>query len=99
MANTRVCPYYMADTVVCHYHSLLAVRYSLIANRQSLPFSVVADSLMADTVVCPYYMADTKVCPYYSLFATRCRSSSRQSLITSRCLSRHSLFAAVLAIR
>ena len=58
-------------------------RHSLIANRQSLPFSVVANSLMADTVVCPYY----------SLFATRCRSSSRQSLIASRCRPRQSLIA------
>jgi hypothetical protein len=64
-------------------HSLLATRCSLFANRQSLPFSVVADSLMADT----------KVCPYHSLIATRCRSSSRQSLIASRCRPRQSLIA------
>jgi len=33
MANTKVYPYYMADTGVCPYHSLLAVRCSLFANR------------------------------------------------------------------
>jgi hypothetical protein len=72
-------------------HSLLATRCSLFANRQSLPFSVVANSLMADT----------KVCPYYSLIATRYSLpfSSRQSLITSRQSLPFSPVAAVLAIR
>jgi hypothetical protein len=40
---------------------LLFAYYSPFAIRRSLPFSVVADSLMADT----------KVCPYHSLFAIR----------------------------
>jgi hypothetical protein len=64
MADTVVCPYYMADTRVCPYHSLIAVRYSLIANRQSLPFSVVANSLMADTRGLPLPFANR-----HSLFA------------------------------
>ena len=70
----------MADTKVCPYHSLFATRYSLpfdqspIAIRRSLPFSVVADSLMADT----------KVCPYHSLFATRYSLPFDQSPIAIR---------------
>ena len=70
----------MADTKVCPYHSLFATRYSLpfdqspIAIRQSLPFSVVADSLMADK----------RVCPYHSLFATRYSLPFDQSPIAIR---------------
>jgi hypothetical protein len=74
-----------------------AIRHSLpffqspVANHRSLPFSVVADSLMADT----------RVCPYHSLIATRYSLpfSSRQSLITSRQSLPFSPVAAVLAIR
>jgi hypothetical protein len=49
-------------TVVADRHSNIAtIRHSPLALRQSPPFSVVADSLMADT----------RVCPYHSLFAIR----------------------------
>jgi hypothetical protein len=56
----------MADTVVCPYHSLLAIRYLLpfrqspVANHQSPPFSPVAAVLATR----------------YSLFATRCHFPS-----------------------
>jgi hypothetical protein len=70
-------------------HSLLATRCSLFANRQSLPFSVVADSLMADT----------RVCPYHSLIATRYSLPFFQSPVANHQSLPFSPVAAVLAIR
>jgi hypothetical protein len=57
-------------------HSPFAIRCRSfpVAIRQSLPFPVVADSLMADT----------KVCPYHSLFATRYSLPFDQSPIAIR---------------
>jgi hypothetical protein len=53
---------------------LLFAYYSPFAIRRSLPFSVVADSLMADT----------RVCPYHSLFAIRYSLPFDQSPIANR---------------